>query len=82
MWTILIVFIEFIKIFVSVLYFGFFGCKACGILVPPPEIKTTHTALEGKVLTSGPPRKSIYVCVCVCVCVCMYIYSFSDSFPL
>ena len=32
---------------VSILCFGFFGCKACGILVPQPGIEPTHPVLEG-----------------------------------
>ena len=31
---------------------------ACGILVPPPEIKPTSSALAGGCLTTGPPGKS------------------------
>ena len=38
--------------------FWFFGHKACGILAPQPGIKPTPPALEGKVLTTGPPGKS------------------------
>ena len=37
--------------------FWFFGHKACGILAPQPGIKPTPPALEGKVLTTGPPGK-------------------------
>ena len=33
-------------------------CLACVILVPRPEIKPTSPALEGRFLTTGPPRKS------------------------
>ena len=44
-----------------------FSCsKACGILVPRPGIKTMSPALQGGVLSTGPPRKSLSV----------------DSFPL
>ena len=39
--------------------FWFFGHKACGILAPQPGIKPTPPALEGKVLTTGPPGKSL-----------------------
>ena len=38
--------------------FWFFGLKACGILAPWPGIKPAP-ALEGKVLTTGPPGKSL-----------------------
>ena len=37
--------------------FMFFDCKAGGILAPRPGIKPTSPALEGKVLTTGPPGK-------------------------
>ena len=37
----------------------FFGCEAFGILAPQPEIEPTPPALEGKVLTTGPPGKSL-----------------------
>ena len=36
----------------------FFGREACGILAPRPGIEPTPPALEGKVLTAGPPGKS------------------------
>ena len=36
--------------------FWFFGHGACGILVPQPGIEPP--ALEGEVLTTGPPGKS------------------------
>ena len=44
--------------------FWFFGCKACGILAPrpgitPPALGTSPPALEGKVLTTGLPGKSL-----------------------
>ena len=38
--------------------FWFFGCKACGILVPQPGIEPTPSALKGEVLTPGSPGKS------------------------
>ena len=38
--------------------FRFFGHEACGILAPRPGIKPTPPALEGEVLTTGPPGKS------------------------
>ena len=38
--------------------FFFFGCIACGILVPQPGMEPAPHALEGKILTPGPPRKS------------------------
>ena len=39
--------------------FWFFGCEACGILAPQPGIEPTPPALEGEVLTTGPPGKSL-----------------------
>ena len=42
----------------SVLCFGVFDPKACGILVPQPGIDPTTPALEGEALTTGPPEKA------------------------
>ena len=39
--------------------FWFFGHKACGILSPPPGIESAPPALEGEVLTTGLPGKSL-----------------------
>ena len=39
--------------------FWFFGPEAGGILAPQPGIEPTPPALEGKVLTTGPPGKSL-----------------------
>ena len=41
--------------------FWFFGCKACGILAPQTGFETAPPALEGKVLTTGLPEKSLHV---------------------
>ena len=38
----------------------FFGHEACGILAPQTGIEPTPPALEGGVLTTGPPGKSHY----------------------
>ena len=38
--------------------FWVFGREACGILAPPPGIDPAPPALEGKVLTTGPPGRS------------------------
>ena len=35
-----------------------FFCEACGILAPRPGIEPAPPALEGEVLTTGPPGKS------------------------
>ena len=43
------------------LCFVFFGSEACGILAPWPGIKPTPSALEGQVLTTGPPGRSLVV---------------------
>ena len=43
----------------SCFFFFFFGCMACGILVPQPGMEPAPHALEGKILTAGPPRKSL-----------------------
>ena len=40
--------------------FWFFGHEACGILAPWPGIEPAPPALEGEVLTTGPPGKSLY----------------------
>ena len=39
--------------------FWFFGHEACGILAPGPGIELAPPALEGEVLTTGPPGKSL-----------------------
>ena len=39
--------------------FWCFGSKACGILAPQPGVEPAPPALEGKVLTTGPPGKSL-----------------------
>ena len=40
--------------------FWFFGYETCGILDPRPGIEPAPPALEGKVLTTGPPEKSSF----------------------
>ena len=39
--------------------FWFFGHKACAILAPQPGIKPATPGLEGEVLTTGLPGKSL-----------------------
>ena len=39
--------------------FWFVGPEACGILSTPPGIEPAPHALEGEVLTTGPPGKSL-----------------------
>ena len=59
MWTNFKVFIEFVTILLLFhVSFWFFGPEACGILAPWAGIKPTPPAVEGKVLTTGPPGKS------------------------
>ena len=57
MWTIFKVFIEFV-IILLLFYVLDFGHEACGILAPWPGIEPALPALEGEVLTTGPPGKS------------------------
>ena len=57
-WTIFKVFTEFVTLSLLFYVFWFFGHEACGILVPQPEIEPAPPALEGEVLTTGPPGKS------------------------
>ena len=59
MWTIFKVFIDFVTILL-LFYVWFFGRDACGILVPRPGIKPAPPALEGEVLTTEPPGKSLF----------------------
>ena len=39
--------------------FWFFGRKVCGILAPRPGIEPAPPALDGEVLTTGPPGKPL-----------------------
>ena len=39
--------------------FWFFGYEACGILAPQTGIEPIPPALEGEVLTTGPPGKPL-----------------------
>ena len=43
------------------LWFFFFVREACGILAPPQEIKPVPPALEGEVVTTGSPGKSLNI---------------------
>ena len=61
MWTIFKVLIESVTILLLFYVFRVFAHKACGILAPRPEIEPTPPALEGEVLTTGPPGKSLLV---------------------
>ena len=57
MWTTFKVFIEFVTILLPFYVFGFFGCKAYGILASRSGIEPMSPALEGKFLTTGLPGK-------------------------
>ena len=41
--------------------FWFFGREACSILATWPGIELTPPALEGKVVTTGPPGNSLEI---------------------
>ena len=43
----------------SVFMFSFLDHETCGILAPWPGIKPAPSALEGEVLTTGPPGKAL-----------------------
>ena len=59
MWTIFKVFIEFVTVLLMFYVFGFFGHEAGGILAPQPGIKPSPPALEGNILTTRSPGKSL-----------------------
>ena len=44
----------------SILYFGSLSLEACVILAPRPGIEPAPPALEGEVITTGPPGKSLH----------------------
>ena len=56
MWPIFKVFIEFVTILL-VSCFVFFDHQACGLLAARPGTKSTPSALEGELFTTGPPGK-------------------------
>ena len=49
--------------------FWFFGCEAYRILVTQPGIEPTPPALEGEVLTTGPPGNSLQLLLTPMCCV-------------
>ena len=57
MWTNFKVFIELVTVLLLLFMFWFFGYEAYGILAPWPGIEPIPSALEGEVLTTGPPGK-------------------------
>ena len=58
MWTIFKVLLNLIQ-YCFCFMFLFFGCVACGISAPQSRIKPRPPVLEGKVLTTGLPGKSL-----------------------
>ena len=46
--------------------FGCLGHEACGILAPRPRVEPTPPALEGEVLTSRLPGRSLYLLLLWC----------------
>ena len=68
MWTIFKAFIEFVTILL--LFYGlfFFGHKAYGIPASQPGIEPTPRALEGEVLTTRLPGKSLVIYLNIAVC--------------
>ena len=58
MWTIFRVFVEFVTI-LHLFYVLDFGLKASEILHLQPGIEPTPPVLEGEVLTTEPPGKSL-----------------------
>ena len=59
------------------------GCSAArGILVPHPGIKLVSPALQGKFLTTGPPRKSFHMTFSISLCLirdaCMKLWNPSN----
>ena len=53
--------------------FWLFGLEACGILAPWIAIKPIPPALEGEVLTTEPPGKSLWCHVSVSLNLCLVI---------
>ena len=58
MWTILKVYWMCYNM-ASVSHLGLLAMRLCEILAPQPRIEPTHLSLEGEVLTTGPPGKSL-----------------------
>ena len=58
---------------------------ACGILVSRPEIEPKSPALQGGVLTTGPPGMSPKIAQLYCVfwkVLCCFVHKFLGSFPV
>ena len=61
MQTVFKVFIEFVTTLLLFYDFFFFDPEAWEILAPSSGIKPAHPALEGEVLTTGPPGESLCI---------------------
>ena len=61
MWTIFKVFMNLLQYCFCLYILNFLIWEACGILAPLPGIKPTPRALEGEVLTTRSPGKSLVV---------------------
>ena len=57
MWTIFFLSLYWLCYNTASVLFWFFGQEACGILAPQPGIEPEFPALDGEVLTTGPPGK-------------------------
>ena len=61
MWTIFKVFIEFVTILLLFyVFFGFLATRHMGSYLPDQGSNPNPPTLEGEVLTTGPPGKSLY----------------------
>ena len=76
MWIFFKVFIEFLLQYCFCFMFWFFGCKACGILIPWSGLESTFPAVESGVLTTGLPGKSSQVAIVLSVKVSTEIFFF------
>ena len=59
MWIFFTVFIELVTTLLLFHVLFFFGYEACEVLTPQPGTAPAPPALESKVLTTGPPGKSL-----------------------
>ena len=62
--------------------FWFFGHEACGILAAQPGIEPAAPALEGEVLTIGPPGKSLNSVLNSLHCLSPQSLRNQEAFPL
>ena len=47
-----------ILIVISFIFIFWLSCAACGLFIPQTGMEPAPPALEGKILTTGPPGKS------------------------